>query len=282
MTFALVLFVSITPVFAADDAKSADIKTAQPADVKADSSLPSLDKLGASANTGSEDTTTTSEDLEVDTSEEGKPEPSLPEVTAQVKYLGVVNMFGALSFINPKDVNDSLSTGDSSTKMTMALVLGVDADFYLFQGIPLAIGPRLEYVSAFEGKETTAGITSTIDASIIPVMAGATYDFKIPSVAVSLLADLYFGYGFGKYDFKTDNDEITASGGAFTMDADIRTNYRISDDLSAGLLFGYRMAKVSTLTADKDSMFLSKGTKLTGFTLDLSGLNLGVNVSMKY
>jgi hypothetical protein len=258
--FALFLFVYMTPCPAAG--------------------APITDEPGISEQT---------EYLPVDDSEEGKPEPALPEIAA-INYSGMVNMWFALSFISPKDMNNSLSSstaGSSSTKITTAYVLGVDAGFFLFSGVPLALGPRLEYIAVSQGKLEYPGSILTMDASLIPILAGASYEFRVPSLPIVLIGDLYLGYGIGKLTTGDPSGNFTYSGGAFVLDPGLRCNYRISDDISAGLSAGYRLAKITRLSFDRDTDTNKKGDILknsdgSNLTVDLSGLNAGFNISMKF
>ncbi len=239
---------------------------------------------------------TKSADLPVDTAEEGKPEPNLPEVAASATYMGVVDMWVDMSFISMAALNKTLDTiagtpGTSVTKLTTAYVIGVDADFFLFKGIPVALGPRLEYIGCFQGKITSGSNETTIDASLIPLMVGGNYEYKIPSVPVSLIGDLYAGYGLARAKFTestgTSKEEYPSTGGTFVLDIGARINYEIMEALSAGLSFGYRMADVSEMKADKNGTGVSKGdvVKFNGSDptkFEFSGFNIGVNVTMNY
>ena len=235
---------------------------------------------------------TASDNLAVDTSEEGKPEPTLPEVTPQPSYMGVVNLFAELSFVSFKDLNDQIAKSSNPVKITMAYVLGVDAVFSPFKGIPLGFGPRLEYLGCFTGKTSDFGVETDLTPSLIPIMLGGTYEFRVPSTPVTLACDIYAGYGIAKAIYQetglTNNIDETLSGGSFVIDAGIKGSYEIFEATALGLSLGYRMANVPRMTYDKDDANngISKGDvfKLNGTALkfDYSGLNIGIDINMKY
>lgn len=244
-----------------------------------------------------------------ETANESEPEPNMPEIKKESTYFGVVDIWGGYTTLAMGKVNDMLGENTlypngTTTKITGGYVLGVDLGFMLIKDLPLALGLRVELIGSTQGKFTgDLGITSTsltLDSSLIPIMAGASYTFEIPETQISVSADLYAGYSIAKATYVNDSklfgvgDKITSvyNGSAFTLDIGATVNYQINEPTSAGITLGYRTANVASMTADKDVVVnsvtvINKGDKFEDsgnntVPFDFSGFNIGVNVDMKY
>ncbi|MCE5299775.1 MAG: hypothetical protein LLG37_02740 [Spirochaetia bacterium] len=253
-----------------------------------------------------------SDDMPVEADPSGIDEPGMPNVPDYLEYIGVVNLWVGYSTLSMNsvnafidDINDDADTlfDMETSNMDKAYVLGLDLGLLVFKGFPLSIGARVEYVGGFQasikGTNSFLGllpdVTRTLDALLVPIMAGATYNLNIKGMPIDLAADAYIGYALAKatltQDWTTD-ETANLSGGGFAMDFGIKANYRVSKPLSIGLHIGYRIANIEQMTADEEAnnvFGLDKGEVLKNvydsdsvIAFDFTGFTFGINANMKY
>jgi hypothetical protein len=186
-----------------------------------------------------------------------------------------VSVFGGYTSVNLKTINDDMAIiytdGDwaphSSSwpdarsyknKMGNAFLAGVEALYPVFAG--LSAGARVEYIIA-----QTGGIDWTsnsefpynnwkylFDASMLPVLAGLSYDFDIPQSGWSVNASAFGGWGFAflKKYLNLDNYSYTEwvdfTGNSFAADLKAGVSYKISG-IKITLNGGYRLANVQQM-----------------------------------
>ncbi len=244
-----------------------------------------------------------------ETATASEPAPAMPEIKkAESTYFGVVDIWADYTTISFSRVNDLLGSigaypNGAVTKMSGGYALGVDLGFTPVKGLPLDFGLRVELIGTGQGKYSgdigsLASTIYTIDSSLIPVMAGASYNFEIPETPVSISAEIHAGYSFAKASVVNDSkalgvgDKITEpySGSAFACDLGMTINYQLNEPASVGLNLGYRLADVTSVSADSDiaNTTIKKGDTLKNpssgsvVPFDFSGFNAGVKVDMKY
>jgi hypothetical protein len=234
----------------------------------------------------------------------------MPEIKKESTYFGVVDIWADYTTLSFGTVNDLLGAGEpyangAVTKVSGGYALGVELGFTPIKDLPLDLGVRVELIGAGQGKYTgdygaLASTVVTIDSSLIPVLAGATYNFEIPETPVSISAEVHAGYSFAKASVVNDSkilgagDKTTAtfSGSAFALDLGTTISYQINEPASVGLNLNYRLANVASMTADSDvantTPAIKKGDTLKTLVngpavpFDFSGFNVGVKVDMKY
>lgn len=164
---------------------------------------------------------------------------------------------------------------------------------WLYRASPaFALGARMEYLTANQGKANVLGFDVKEDLSMLPVMVGGRYALKRMSerpgetfcenCGLSLGAFIGYATAWGR----TSNDTtIKYSGSGFAGDILFGWEHRIVNDIRLGLNLGYRYAPVSEMqtTQDYPDLGASKGATIidsSGNTLeyDFSGMiaTLGV------
>ncbi len=189
-----------------------------------------------------------------------------------------VSPYAGFTTVGMATVNDFLFgnvTSDTAkfSKFGAGFTAGVEAGYSFLQGLytGLKLGIVLpanatytdEYSSSFMSYKTD----NRYSVSMIPVMLGGSYEFKIPNTPVSAGAGIYAGWGFASGSFignteqtitimgittkTSSNSDAAFSGGCFTADISAFGEYKISDMISAGLNLGYRIANVSEMKYTK-------------------------------
>jgi hypothetical protein len=241
-----------------------------------------------------------------ETANSSEPEPNLPEVKKETPgYFGNVNIWAGYTTLSLSAVNNSIkalpaiSSDPVIKEITAGYVLGLDLGFSPIKELPVSLGLRFELIGAGEGSFSDSNSLNgdsyyyTLNATLVPLMAGVSYTYDIPAIPVSISADVYGGYAITsanstlKTTVSSVVSEITVpyNGGGFAMDLGCRINYQINEPMSAGFTLGYRIADISELTAAKSAGTVNKNDKFQdGKTVpfDFSGLNIGLSVNMKY
>ena len=218
-------------------------------------------------------------------------EPNMPVIKKDSTYFGTVNIFAAYT---------SLSLDSTAIKNIIGgYDLGIDLGLTLLNDLPLALGLRIELIGSGQGKYTgnlgsLATTEYTLSTSMIPVMAGASYAFDISNTPLTIAADLYAGYAFAKASIASDTINLkdkSFSGSGFVLDIGTTISYQINEPTSAGLILGYRVANIPTMSSDTEfianSVTIAKNTALKDSTdkvlpFNLSGIILGLKVDMRY
>jgi len=189
-----------------------------------------------------------------------------------------VSPYAGFTTVGMATVNDFLFGGtmpDTAEiqKFGAGFTAGVEAGYSFLQG--LYTGLKLGIVLPANAKYTDENSSPLLSyktenqysASIIPVMLGGSYEFKISNTPVSAGAGVYAGWGFasGSFILKSEQtitfmgsstttssgSDAAFSGGCFTADISAFGEYKISDMISAGLNLGYRIANVSEMKYTK-------------------------------
>jgi hypothetical protein len=147
--------------------------------------------------------------------------------------------------------------------------------------------------------------TTTIKTSMIPLEAGVSAIFELPTTPLSIKAGIYGGYGFAFVSFKNDIDAFgqttsftqTFNGGSFVGELLATVNLKLSSALSLNLNSGYRVAKVSKVEQSENVAYsgipgvsipvgakgdILKDTDNKDLEVDFSGFNIGVGFSVGF
>ena len=252
--------------------------------------------------------------LAVDEDAGDQAEPEMPQVKEQTVFTGLVNIRAGYSLTSVKAANDFLkSFGEnavlggasvsSEQKMEGAAAASMDIGFLPIAQLPLSPGIRVSYLNCNAGhtQSSLAGSTEkySIASTLVPLLAGASYELMIKEIPLSLIADAYLGYAFAggmlirETTVPSLKEEAMFGGGGFAGDFGIKANYRFLDALSAGIFASYSLASMGEMTynadADIGTESVNKGDKVTNFfdgnsamNFDYSGLTIGINVNMLY
>jgi len=218
--------------------------------------------------------------------------------------------FGTVSM---KEVNDYLSQANG-TFQPMGGGFAAMAEFG-YAVIPnLYVGPRLGILLPGDAKLTSEisffGMTSKTEisysASMIPLMAGASYDYAIPGSAFTVGGRLHLGMGLASGSMKISatvsgggmSDSTTQSaafsGSAFITDLGAYGEYAITSNFRAGLELGYRIANVAEMkyTSVPDGSGLEAGDTVeylksgasepSAMPFDFSGLLIGAKATFAF
>lgn len=229
-----------------------------------------------------------------------------------------VSAFGGYTTFNMSDVNKQLATykagiissglpSDATvakTDISSGYYVGINAGFSVLPF--LKVGPRIELLSAGQGKLALTGVgdsitrESTINSSMMLYEAGLSTSFDLPLTGLSVGGGVWWGYGMaGASVMDSMNFTGTAatdafSGGAFTTEIQAQVAYKIIPMLSVGIDLGYRIASVSQMTANADNTnsgvkkgdalyyYLPAGEPLAPTVFDFSGINIGGKVSFGF
>src|SRR5512133_2222071 len=101
---------------------------------------------------------------------------------------------------------------------------------------------------------------TTISSSIIPIEAGVSALWELPTTPLSIKVGAYAGYGFALVSFEKDINALgtTSSftqpytGGSFVGELLATLNFKLSPALSLNVNSGYRVAKVLELKQSKN------------------------------
>jgi hypothetical protein len=218
-------------------------------------------------------------------------EPNMPEIKKETTYFGTVNIFAAYT---------TLTLDNAAIKnISGGYDLGIDLGLTMIKDLPLALGLRIELIGS--GLGNYKGILDTIptteyelSTSMIPVMAGASYAFDIPSTPLTIAADLYAGFAFAKAAIASDAINLKTqsfSGSGFVLNIGTTISYQINEPTSAGLILGYRIANMANMSSDSEfianTVTIPKNTQLKDsdgkvVPFNLSGIILGLKVDMRY
>jgi hypothetical protein len=172
-------------------------------------------------------------------------------VSAQAKI--DLRVTGGYTTFAMDDVNRFLHDNDSGTgqvtKVNDGFMLAGDLLFPIESAPNLSLGPRVEYLSCARGKAFDGTNTTTIDQYMIPLMVGGRYVFPTGSSKLSFSGNLFMGVGLGYATVKTQAGSNDYTGSSFAMDAGGESAYKVSDSIDIILDFGYRLAKVDSMSS---------------------------------
>jgi len=173
------------------------------------------------------------------------------------------------------------------------------------------IGPRVEFVNAFEGKAESSGsvtipllgtvtetITDKYGVSLIPIMLGISYDASFPMVPISVKGGIYGGYGIAtaysdlsasEAGISAPAENETMSGSGFVGEILLSGDYSFAPFFSLGLNVGYRIANISQMkyTADVPDLSITKNSVVKDINqntlpFDYSGLMVGLALNFGF
>jgi hypothetical protein len=188
----------------------------------------------------------------------------------------------------------------STQNLGGGFIIGAQGGYSFLKG--LYVGPRLELISVFSAKTSISisfmGVSLAEDieygASITDFLAGASYYLPLQGMPVVLSADLHLGYGSGGFNVKgsgtgTSPQNLDFSGGTFVTVISVNGEYKLTNSISAGLTFGYRLANVARMNANMDypASGYKKGDPFKDSSgaimpVDFSGIILSLNGSYSF
>jgi hypothetical protein len=147
--------------------------------------------------------------------------------------------------------------------------------------------------------------TTTINTSIIPLEAGVSAIFELPTTPISIKAGIYGGYGFAFASFKNDIGVLGQTttftqpfrGGCFVGELLATVNLKLSSALSLNVNSGFRLAKVLKMEQSENVAYngisgveipvgdkgdILKDTDNKNLVIDFSGFNIGVGFSVGF
>lgn len=165
----------------------------------------------------------------------------------------------------------------------------------------LYAGIKLQYVGGIAGgisgsfnvtEETE--FENTFSLSIIPVMAGASYEYTLNDVPLSISGSLYMGLGLASGHMIESvtaagtnmTADFGAEGSCFAVEIGVNGAYPLTGNIGIGLNLGYRIAYVDEMTATEDSGLVEKGdvVKVSGvpISFDFSGIIIGLKAEFLF
>ncbi len=211
--------------------------------------------------------------------------------------------------VNMKQANDSMNAAYNINKFGSAIIGTLDMGFVVNSF--LTAGPKAGYLYCFPAsyERNYAGplnFKTVMDASLIPLEAGATLKFNLADTSVSISTGAYAGVGLAHVANSVDVTNAASQKVSYVQPFDGfgfcgELNAAIELKLSKGIDFningGYRLANIDYVTQSKDVHYTfdgitttqigSKGLALrdagnTNVPFDFSGLNIGVGISMGF
>jgi hypothetical protein len=204
-------------------------------------------------------------------------------------------------------VNKQLNKGENvnSLHSGFAGMLNVDIIAAPFLMIGARSGVIVSQPASAKFNYVIYNQTTTIKTSMIPLEAGVSAIFELPTTPLMIKAGVYGGYGFAFASFKNDIDASgqTASftqpfnGGSFVGELLATVNLKLSSALSLNLNSGYRFAKVSKVEQSEDVAYsgipgvsipvgakgdILKDTDNNDLEVDFSGFNIGMGFSVGF
>lgn len=195
-------------------------------------------------------------------------------VSARQEEASSISFFGGITSLSMEAVNANMpatfwSTEEDIKTFGGGYVAGVDLAFEFMPGI--SIGPRAEYIGAFDASAAERYILNTVEhtysASIIPVMLGMQAVYRESRSPFALGLGLFWGYGFA--NFKDTADTVITATGATTTTTVVRTgggeaaelflrmDYEVEDLMTLGIFAGYRKANAIHMKATEATESLS-------------------------
>lgn len=194
-----------------------------------------------------------------------------------------------------KKMSEDLPPGvEKIEEIGSGLTLGVDIMFEVDEGIK--IGPRIGYILPSKSKNDIQGIKFNIATSLIPIQFGGKYSIELQE-GLNFIGGAFVGIGLGKVVPEMDMTiipggtkvEIPYSGSALVFDLSAGIDYALAENVSIGANLGYRLAKISEMTADKDiaDENVKKGDKLEDMEnkpveVDFSGVSIAATIEFKF
>ncbi len=205
------------------------------------------------------------------------------------------------SLLQRVGLNTSLTKFSSGILVSLGLSYGITPN--------LSIGPKIGYLNCSPaevygetsiqlfGRPVFFKIKATGETSLIYPMIGAVYS-ATGADKINLTAGLYLGYSFANFIIKREQEmpdgtsqkfEIPYEGKNIIANISFGINYDIISNVSVGVSFGYRTAKIDELKATKDvpEANVKKGDTLKDaddkpVPADYSGINAGLKISYKF
>jgi hypothetical protein len=173
----------------------------------------------------------------------------------------------------------------SSTPVNSGYYVALDAGIAIFPF--LKIVPRVEYVSAGQGKQMDATYDSTIDLNLVPMELGLSVDAGLPFSGLSVRGAVFGGYGMATsmttYKLNAGGPSISNlyQGGGFTAEAVGNIRYDIFPFTALVFDLGYRMANIPSMK-DTAGFELKKVSSTDSLNYDFSGLNVGGGLNISF
>lgn len=204
-------------------------------------------------------------------------------------------------------VNIQLNKGANVTNLNSGIAGMLDVDMFLNRF--LLVGARAGYLLCLPASSRYDYViynqTSTINASLTPLEAGLSLNFKLPTTPLSLVAGVYAGYGFAFASYKNEISEpgqtstftLPFHGSGFMGELLGTANFKMFPDVSFNINGGYRLAKIPQMIQSEDVSFngipgvsISAGKKgdvlkdsdNNDCAFDFSGFTLGAGISLDF
>jgi hypothetical protein len=164
-----------------------------------------------------------------------------------------------------------------------AFMAGADFGYYVIPN--LSIGARLEYIGAMTAKtilkysytdydywgnpyQVDNDESTEMNASIVPILVGASYDYALPGAPIIFGGELFLGYGFAGFSFKNTSTGATSepynlAGSAFVLEINSKASFNITPAFAVGAKLGYRLANVGQMKTTKAYGLTPAGTVYT-------------------
>lgn len=194
-------------------------------------------------------------------------------------------------------VNKELNKGENvnSLHSGFAGILNFDVVAAPF----LMIGARTGVIVSHPASAKYVVYSQTIKTSMIPLEAGVSALFELPTTPLSIKAGVYGGYGFAFASFKNDVSALNTSftqpytGGCFVGELLATVGLKLSSALSLNFNSGYRFAKVLKMEQSEDVTTVldipagakgdvRKDADGKDLAVDFSGFNIGVGFSVGF
>lgn len=135
------------------------------------------------------------------------------------------------------------------------------------------------YISGTDYNGYSYTLETSINLNLIPVMAGISYEYHI-NKNLSFIPGIYMGYGFligsGFNRRMSEDPAVTpyyssesSSGDGFVFDISVEFRYKVLDNISLSLRFGYRNANIFNVRTEENYMLWS--ADFSGFSVSMSG-----------